>query len=334
VCQLAPDNAPFPRRQMLLAQWGLVDRLVGDPAVWLCHQCNDCTVHCPRDARPGDVMQTVRNLVVQRLAVPGIMGKLVADAASSWIALLGVPIAYWVVLLGLYNGLAIPQGEHLVYEEFVPHVLIYITYFTVTGLVALFAGVAGLRFWRGLEGADQRKGSFLSHLVPVAIEIMTHKRFGECDASRPRKLGHLALFWGFVGAAVTSAFIIVYMYIEGKPLPVPLAHPYKILGNISAVALVIGGVWLLYNRMTSEHAGNSTAFDNFFLGVVLLLIATGILVEIGRFVFDPMLACYLYVLHLGAVLCLFITFPHSKFAHLLYRTLAMVHERMVHGVRR
>ena len=37
---------------------------------------------------------------------------------------------------------------------------------------------------------------------------------------------------------------------------------------------------------------------------------------------------WLYVLHLGVVLCLFVTFPYSKFAHLLYRTLAMIHERM------
>ena len=36
----------------------------------------------------------------------------------------------------------------------------------------------------------------------------------------------------------------------------------------------------------------------------------------------------LYIVHLGVVMTLFLTFPYSKFAHLLYRTLAMVHERM------
>jgi len=336
VCELAPAGAPFPRKQMALAQWGLTDRLVGDPSVWLCHQCNDCSARCPRDAKPGDVMQTIRNMVVQRLAVPSFMGRLVAEAGSSWIVLLGLPIAFWAVLLGWYNGLAVPEFEHLRdhgFETFVPHVLIYATYFTTTALVLLFAGTAGLRFWKGLEGADKRQGSFLSHLIPVLIEIMTHKRFGDCEATRPRKLAHLALFWGFVGAAVTSGFIIVYMYIEGKPLPVPLTHPYKILGNLSAVALVFGGAYLLYNRMTNEQAGKTTAFDNFFMGVVLLLIATGCLIELGRFMFDPMLSCYLYIVHLGTVLCLFLTFPHSKFAHLIYRTLAMVHERMV-GLRK
>ncbi len=28
------------------------DQLMGDPGVWLCHQCNDCSVRCPRDVEP------------------------------------------------------------------------------------------------------------------------------------------------------------------------------------------------------------------------------------------------------------------------------------------
>ena len=32
VCQLAPTEAPFPRRQMLYAQWGLADKLAADHA--------------------------------------------------------------------------------------------------------------------------------------------------------------------------------------------------------------------------------------------------------------------------------------------------------------
>jgi quinone-modifying oxidoreductase subunit QmoC len=38
VCELAPANAPFPRRQILWAQWGMEDRLMGDAGPWLCHQ--------------------------------------------------------------------------------------------------------------------------------------------------------------------------------------------------------------------------------------------------------------------------------------------------------
>jgi quinone-modifying oxidoreductase subunit QmoC len=163
----------------------------------------------------------------------------------------------------------------------------------------------------------------------VLAEIGSHKRFGSCKSAASRRWAHFGVLWGFVGAAVTSALLIVAMYMMGTPLPLEQGHPFKILGNISAVLLVIGGVLLVVNRLaSSEQAGASRAFDTFFLSVVVLLIATGVLTELGAFIFAPALACGIYVVHLGTALCLFLTFPYSKFAHMVYRTLAMVHERM------
>lgn len=332
VCELAPSEAPFPRQQMLWAQWGMVDRLAADPAVWLCHQCNDCTVRCPRDAQPGDVLQALRSVIIERLSFPRAFGRLVAGARASWPILLGVPIAFWIVLLGVTGHLAIPAGLEAGwgYDALVPHAFIYGVFFPVAAWTLIAMWVGGRRHWKLMGAHTPREGSFLADLVPSVGEIAIHSRFSSCDTAAPRRLGHLLLLWGFVGAAITSALLIVAMYVQGLHMPLELTHPYKILGNLSAALLVAGGAILVGNRIGDPKvAGRSHAFDIFFLGVVVLVIVTGLVVEGARLADAPAVALWTYIVHLGSVMCLFLTFPYSKFAHMVYRTLAMVHQRMV-----
>ena len=331
VCELAPAEAPFPRRLVLLAQWGLVDRLAADPAVWLCHQCNDCTVRCPRDARPGDVVGAVRSLVIEKLAFPGFLGKLVGAARVSWPLLLALPVLFWVALLSWTGHLAVPAGieANWAYEDLVPHRYIYAVFFPVAAWVLLAAVVSGTRFWKLIGSSGQRRGSLLGNLLPVLTGVATHDRFAKCTAAKPRRLGHLTLLWGFVGAAVTSGLLIVGIYVQHLEMPLALAHPYKILGNVSMALLLVGIALLVGNRLgDAEVAGASSAFDTFFLSMVVLVVLTGTAVELVRLAGDASLGRTLYVLHLGVVMSLFLTFPYSKFAHMLYRTLALVHARM------
>ena len=62
-CPLSSDQKPFPRKEMIWSQWGMVERLVADPDVFLCHQCGDCTEICPRGAKPAEVLGAIRAYV-------------------------------------------------------------------------------------------------------------------------------------------------------------------------------------------------------------------------------------------------------------------------------
>jgi quinone-modifying oxidoreductase subunit QmoC len=322
---------------MLWAQWGLSDRLLADPALWLCHQCNDCNIRCPRDAQPGDVLQVLRSLVVEELAFPSFMGNLVANARRTWPLLVVGPILLWVLILAAATAFVIPavnpelppvEGQFH-YAAFVPHTLIYAVFGFVTAWVMVAAWKGGRRFWELLGASARRHGSFARHLVPTLLEIAAHSRFATCSGSPGRRWGHFLLLWGFAGAAAASGFLVVYLY-GFDAYPLPLDHWVKWLGNLSALALVAGGIMLYLNRLERDdrQVGDTTAFDRFFLWTVIAVIATGVLTEVFRFVAPPVVACLVYVAHLGVVLTLFITFPYSKFAHVLYRTLAMVHARM------
>ena len=354
VCELAPADAPFPRKQVLLAQWGMFDQLMGDPGVWLCHQCNDCSVRCPRDVAPGDVMASLRAMMVEKLAVPSLMGSMVGNVKKTWPILVLGPILFWVLLLGLNTGFQMHEAHHglvpgpdmgqFFYDQYVPHYLIYGVYFTAVGLVCFALFSSGMKFWKLMGDKHKRTGSFIGALIGVFVAIALHNKFSSCDRGVvKRRWGHFLVMWGFIGAAITSGFAVVYLYRETVffswlnlqyAYPVPITHWVKLLGNFSAVILVIGGILLFVNRMATgdKLVGATHAFDRFFLWVVLAVIGTGVFTEIFRFMaIDPLVGFAVYIVHLGVVLCLFLTLPYSKFAHILYRTLAMTHERMTTG---
>jgi len=328
VCDLATPETVFPRRQMLWAQWGLADRLAADPSVWLCHQCNDCSVRCPRDARPGDTMQAIRSLVVEQLGAPRFMARLVGRAAATWPLLLGLPVLLWALYIQAVNGFAVPRTP-LVYADVVPVWMIYSVFLPAAAFAAVAAALGGRRCWAAWGAGAKRNGGLLGGLAAVAGDILWHRKFRSCTAARPRRLGHLLLLWGFLGALVTTTLLGILMDLFGVKTPLPQLHPVKILGNASAVLLAVGVVWLVANRLAGgESAGRSRAFDTFLLALVVLVILSGIGAELGRLALPVPLALAVYVLHLGTVLSLFLTFPFSKFAHALYRTLAMAHQRL------
>ncbi|MDL1966589.1 MAG: heterodisulfide reductase, partial [Candidatus Desulfofervidus auxilii] len=95
---------------------------------------------------------------------------------------------------------------------------------------------------------------------------------------------------------------------------------------VSGIALIVGAVMLLANRLSDKDTV-STYWDWSLIGMILAVGLTGLGAEIFRLVNIASLAYGIYVLHLACVFVLFIYLPYSKFAHLAYRTLAMVYER-------
>lgn len=324
-CELTTPETVFPRRQMLWAQWGLVDQLAADPSVWLCHQCNDCTVRCPRDARPGDTMQAIRSLMVERLGAPRFMAQLVGRARTTWPILLGVPVLLWVLYIGAVGGFAAAKTP-LVYGDVVPVWMIYSVFLPAAAFAIAASLVGARRCWAAWGGGA---GTRVGPLAAVAADILLHRRFGKCEAGRPRRSGHLLLMSGFLGALATTTLLGILMDVFHVKTPLPLAHPVKLLGNTSAILLGVGTIWLVANRLGGgEGVGRSRAFDSFLLALVALVVFTGIGAELSRLYLSVPVALAVYVLHLGTILSLFLTFPFSKLAHLLYRTLAMGHERL------
>ena len=116
MCPISPENSPFPRKEMIWAQWGLKDKLINDPDIWICQRCGDCSIHCPRDAKPGEVMAALREQVIANCAIPGFLGK--AFSSPRYLPLLIIiPILLFMAYLWIWGDLHYPNNFVPIHEE-------------------------------------------------------------------------------------------------------------------------------------------------------------------------------------------------------------------------
>lgn len=336
VCNVSPDDSPFPRKEMLWSQWGLKERLLGDPDVWLCHQCHDCTNYCPRGARPGDVLAALQRMSVLRYAAPAFMARMVTEPKFLPV-LFGIPVVILLVFMAACGTLGIPEGE-IIYRKFIPQWPVVDVIFPITALWALVCSATGVRnMWRELvsSGPQIRKEYAYSPLEwatvyvgGTIVDILKHQTFKLCDANRWRYTAHFNILWGFILLAITTASVAVGVYVFGKQTPYALSNPIKWIGNLGAVVLILGSVIAIRNRIVQgDGAGKATYFEWLFLWVVLATGVSGLLTELLRLAQVPSLAYPVYFVHLVFVWFLFAYLPFSKFAHMLYRTTALVYAR-------
>ncbi|MEW6529409.1 MAG: quinone-interacting membrane-bound oxidoreductase complex subunit QmoC [Thermodesulfobacteriota bacterium] len=330
-CRISPDNSPYPRKEMIWAQWGLKDRLLNDPDVWLCHQCNDCSTLCPRGAYPADVLKAIRKMLIQKLSWPSFMGSLVGESSMAVLAL-GFPALVVLLLTYFSNGFNFSSPKPVHYGQFIGYIPIQIIY-TLALIFAVVSMVFSLKnYWAMLDannpGAGQgpRKG-FVPSLIEALKEILPHSTFKDCEANYIRYIAHFLTFWGMIGLLVTTAIVafnIDILHLAPPSRSGPGTIPIKILGNVSAIAFVVGLAIMLVRRIGNpEQAGNSSYFDWFFLWIIFGTGATGLITELSRWAGSASGAYFFYMVHLMFVLALLLYLPFSKFAHLGYRTIAI-----------
>ncbi len=347
VCNVTPDDRPFPRKEMIHAQWGLKEKLFGNPDIWLCHQCSDCTAFCPRGAKPGEVLGAVRKLSIEHYAFSKSLGRALGDQ-KFLLFLLAIPLFILGILVPVV-GHQIPAqyfGEHLRLPHYLWEVMasskpiVYADNFmpvpfidTIFGAAAAFAFlgfiVGVLRYWKDLAASGaEAKMPLGKAIIAMVTEFLAHKKFKKCEVTVDRSRSHLFVFYGFVGLAITTTWAIFYLYGLQRESPYPLYDPMKILGNLSGIALLLGISWVISNRNRNEKkAGKGSYYDWLFIYLILTIVVTGLLSEILRLANIAVVAYPIYFIHLVAIFFLFAYAPFSKMAHMVYRATALVYAK-------
>lgn len=116
----------------------------------------------------------------------------------------------------------------------------------------------------------------------------------------------------------------IYHYVLGWKAPYPVTSLPVALGTAGGIGLLIGPAGLLWLKLRRDPVLSDPHQDGMDIGfIALLLLAslTGLALLALR---DTAAMGVLLLVHLGVVLALFVTMPHGKFVHGLYRSAALV----------
>jgi quinone-modifying oxidoreductase, subunit QmoC len=336
-CALSTDDSPFPRREMILAQWGQKEQLLADPNIWLCYNCNDCSTRCPRGAKPGNVMAALRQKVIEQFAFPGFMAKITNTPSLVWLVFF-LPAVLVLIVIGI-GGSFSPSTDHIHFADMISHLTLNLFFGGLFGAAMLGMFIGLDRMWRAYSGASllaADKVKLGGALVEALKEMFFQKNLKECDENSDRYLAHIGLFYSFVVLfIVTSIAVLMILYdiflgapgAESYPIN-SLIHPLKIAGNAGGAVLVVAAGYLLYKRLAADpEEAPSSYFDWLFLVDILFVGITGLGAQFFRFGDMPGLAYPTYYLHLVFVFVLLIFLPYTKFAHMFYRTFAIAYTK-------
>ena len=342
ICPLAPDEHPFPRKEMIWAQWGLKEKLVSDPDLWLCHRCNDCSDNCPRGAKTGDVMAAMRSYAYQHHAWPGFLGRWLNNPLMLPLVL-GFPFVLIAVIIYAGGNLAVPTGENpALSSQYWGNILepwpwLDLTFILATTFVLASFAMSIKNLWQGFNNSGVQadlapKKPIKDVAIDAVKDILLHAKFDKCGAGHARRTPHMLILFGFGGLLLTTVLVFVGMYVPkiwgsmGLQTPLALGHPIKVLGNASSITIVIGLLWVIARRVNPGlllvHGRNSYQ-DILFLGVLTLVVASGVFSEVFRLSTMHTLAAGAYYSHLAFIFFLIFYAPFSKFAHVVYHATAV-----------
>lgn len=328
-CELVDSHVTFPRRTLRYALLGLRSPLMAGLDPWVCHDCGDCSLICPRQAEPRISMMTVRSFLTAQYDWTGLAGKILrsrtwhlVSLAAAALLTLGLIVLYhlWYVELGF--------GDFVSVDMPLDHMFPTMTYYTLTvmllPLLLLLSRV--FRIWRlTLGGEGQARIPFSAYVMEAwtyVYQSVTHSLLRKCP-ERGRWLGHWILALGTTMMLTIKVFALRWFQTAEF---YPLYHPQRWLGYLAAGFIVYGIADILVGRVRArQEFYKETRLEDLIFPVLLLLTAlSGLAVHIFRYMGFGLTCHFAYAAHIViATPMLLIEMSFGKWSHMVYRPLAL-----------
>ena len=345
ICPLVGDDNTFPRRMIRYAQVGMRDKLLSSKELWSCYACGECSDSCPTQAEPSEFMAAARRYAIASYDRTGFARLMYTRPFVGTLISLLLAAFFALFMYGAHGPM---NGSTLDIFGFIPEELIHNTGIVVM-IVIFAAGLLGLATMARRVSSDN--GVTLRSMFggraalgraagaawdAIAIDTLAQRRYrADCESPetavpfyRARWFIHGATMWGFLGllAATIIDYGLAVVGIKATGTPVPIWYPVRLLGTLAGVALVYGTSMLMWRRY--RHADRSlktsTASDWTFLVLLLVAGLTGFAIELGLYLPEPPVWGYwLFLFHVAVAMELVLLAPFIKFAHAIYRPLAL-----------
>jgi ferredoxin len=328
VCPHADEVFKFPRKSMRLLQMGLDEKIETTLEPWLCYYCGQCSEQCPREAEPGETMMSLRRWLIARYDFTGIARQFFKSKTVEILAVIAVSILTGLSLL--YYGFS--GGNIDIYDgegAFLPSTFIHKFDLSIGAIVSVFLLINALRMWyltmiKGMT-VPTPWWIYIKQIYQLPWHFFTQKRYSECESKRTHPFFmpwfiHLGLVLGYV-----TMLILVMVYIEKLQAGPEIQWSVHVFGYLASLGLIVGTVYFIRNRLIKNYVqyNKSHSTDWVFVILLLLIVVTGITQHILHRTGLYEWANITYVIHLMFVVPWLLRMPFSKWAHLVYRPLAM-----------
>jgi citrate/tricarballylate utilization protein len=310
----------------------------------LCHDCRACFYACMY-APPHEfgvnipkALADVREKTYAQYALP----KVVSDLArrNAWLLVITTVISlafFGLVAVLSPTGLFAARSGPGAFYSVIPYVVMLLPALLIS-LYAIWVMLAGAFLFSRDIGGEHLVAANWRRILGAAGEALSLRYLrggtaGGCyypseRTSNARLVYHMLVFYGFLSAFVATIIAGIMQDILGQEPPYALLSPPVILGSLGGIGIIVGASGLLALKWRSDRApadAGSMHLDWLFLVSLDIVAITGMLLLLLRE--TPALGVLL-VVHLATVLALYVSAPYGKFAHFLYRYVALVQNRI------
>ena len=300
----------------------------------LCHDCRGCYYACQYTEPHEFAMNLPRALAEvrveswERFSWPNGIAKLFQTRG---VALAGALVVAIIFMIGIAMALRPANGAGF-YAD-ISHAIMIAIFIPASVLPFAIVAMGVVRYWREVGGervtlrhlrsalADAGK---LRNLSGGAADGCNYEQ--EDRYTKARRWAHQGVMWGFLFCFASTLSGTVMHYGFGLEAPYGWLSLPKLFGVPGGILMTIGGIALIWLKLRADKSLGARAVWGGEMAFVVLLTstaATGLALywATGTPAVRPLL-----VLHLAAVLPLFLTLPYTKMVHVPFRFAALLRD--------